>query len=109
MSTDTPTRGPATIGYLPWVLHRVSALALVALLAAHVGVQLYPEYGFVVLVEWGIYRPILDLTLGLVLLHAFLGVRSTVIETRLSPRRTSLVVWLFGAAFFLLFAVRLLV
>lgn len=108
MSVESLTRGPATIGYLPWIAHRLSALALLPLLAIHVGVQLYPEYGFVTILQWGIYGLLLDLTLGLVLLHAFLGVRSTAIETRLTERTTALVVWGVGIVGLLLFSVRLL-
>lgn len=108
MSVESRTRGPTTIGYLPWVLHRVSAIALLPLLVIHIGVQLYPEFGFVAILRMGIYGLLLDLTLGLVLLHAFLGVRSTVIETRLAERTTSLVVWGLGAGMLLLFSVRFL-
>ena len=108
MSIETRTRDPAKIGYLPWVIHRVSAIALVPLLAIHVGVQLYPQYGFELIVRWGIYRPLLDLTLGLVLLHAFLGIRSTLLETRLSEQATTIVTWGVGVGLLLLFGVRLL-
>lgn len=109
MSTEKRTRSPATTGYLPWLLHRLSALALVVLLMIHVGVQLYPEYGFATVLESGIYQPLLDLTLGLVLLHAFLGVRATVIETGLSARTTRIVVWSVGTGLLALLVVRLLV
>lgn len=108
MSTESPTRGPTTIGYFPWIASRLSALALIPLLMIHIGVQLYPTHGFIVFLEWGIYRLLLDLTLGFVLLHAFLGVRSTVIETRLSDRATDLVIWVVGIGALLLFVGRLL-
>jgi succinate dehydrogenase hydrophobic anchor subunit len=81
----TMTRSPDDVGYVPWMTHRISALVLVGLLALHLGVQLYPGYGFVALRVWGVYGPMLDLTLGLVLLHGVLGVRSTVLGTALSP------------------------
>ncbi|WP_265110816.1 hypothetical protein [Halosolutus halophilus] len=108
MSARSSMRGPETYGYLPWIVHRVSALALVPLLTVHIGVQLYPDYGFATLTEWGIYGPLLDLTLALVLVHAFLGIRGTVIETRLSDRSTKFVVWGTGIGLFLLFVTRLL-
>lgn len=108
MSVETETRSPATVGYLPWLLHRLSALALVVLLAVHVGVQLYPEYGFSAVLGSGLYYPLLDLTLGLVLLHAFLGVRAAVIETGLSGRTTRLLVWGVGIVLLALLVVRLL-
>lgn len=103
MSDAVPTRSSADVGYMPWLLHRVSALALVGLLALHVGVQLYPQTGLGILRVRGVYGGLLDLTLGLVLLHGFLGVRSTVRETSLDERlatvTTSLVAIVFAAVF----------
>lgn len=109
MSTDTGvrTRTPREIGYLPWVLHRLSALALVVLLAIHLGVQLYSQYGFSIVYSWGIYGGLLDVTFGLVLLHGVLGVRATVIETSASARTKSLAIWGLAAVAFALFAYRL--
>jgi succinate dehydrogenase hydrophobic anchor subunit len=101
-------RDPETIGYLPWIAHRLSAVALVPLLAMHLGVQLYPSAGFSVFLEWGIYRPLLGLTLGILLLHAFLGIRSTVIETRLSERTMRVVVWAVGVSLLVLLVARLI-
>lgn len=96
MSTDyeSPTRSPSTVGYLPWTLQRLSALALVVLLAIHVGVQVYPQYGFVTVYELGIYQALLDITLGIVLLHAVLGVRATTIESALPERTKAGIVWI---------------
>lgn len=96
MSSDTRlgvrTRSPSTVGYLPWLLHRLSALALVPLVGLHLGVQLYPEYGFSAVYSLGIYHSLLDLTLGLVLLHGVLGIRATVIETSATLRTKTTVV-----------------
>lgn len=97
------TRSPADVGYLPWLLHRASAVALVVLLALHVAVQ---AYGFVAPSRWGVYGGLLDLTLGLVLLHGFLGVRATVLESSLPRRVKPALVWLVGVASVGLFAFR---
>lgn len=98
MSTEyeSPTRSPATVGYLPWILQRASALLLVPLLVIHVGVQAYPQYGFDVMYRLGIYQPLLSFTLGIVLLHAVLGVRAAVLETRLPPYAKTAAIWLVG-------------
>lgn len=87
------TRSPATVGYLPWLLHRVSALVLVGLLSIHIAVQ---AYGYTAPYQWGIYGGLLDLTLGVVLLHGFLGVRATILETSLSSSTRTALVWLIG-------------
>ena len=113
MSADTEagagvrTRTPGDVGYLPWVLHRLSALALVALLAVHLGVQLYPQYGFSAVYVWGIYGGLLDATLGLVLLHGVLGVRATILETSAFARAKSLAVGVLAAVALALFVYRL--
>ncbi|MFC4248334.1 hypothetical protein ACFOZ7_15580 [Natribaculum luteum] len=109
MSTEytPPTRDPARVGYLSWLLHRLSALALVPLLAIHVGVQVYPQYGFDAIYQYNIYQPLLSLTLGIVLLHAFLGVRATTLETRLSSRLKTVIIWLVGLFVLSLFVYRL--
>lgn len=109
MSTEAPTRGPSTIGYLPWVFHRLSALALVLLLLVHLSVQLYPTSVFGVVRVWGIYGPLLDLTLGLVLIHGFLGIRSTILESGLSERVTTFLVLVVGIGAILLLIIRLLI
>jgi len=100
------TRSPADIGYLPWLLHRSSALVLVGLVSIHVAVQ---AYGYTAPYRWGIYGALLDLTLGLVLLHGFLGVRATILETSLPSSARAVLVWLRGILSFGLFFVRLLV
>jgi succinate dehydrogenase hydrophobic anchor subunit len=102
------TRSPATVGYVPWLLNRLSALALVVLLAVHIGVQVYPSYGFVAILQWGWYGSLLDLTLALVLLHGILGVRSTVLETSLPRRAKTLAIWGVGGLALLLFVYRVL-
>lgn len=109
MSTDADirTRTPADVGYLPWVFNRLSALALVPLLGLHLGVQLYPHYGFAAVYSWGIYGGLLDLTLALVLLHGVLGVRATVLETSAPARAKSAVVWGASLVAFALFVYRL--
>lgn len=89
MSADMPTRGPAQIGYLPWILHRASAVALVPLLILHIGVQVYPQYGFTVVVTTGIYQLLLGVTLILIGVHAFLGIRSALIGSRLTDRQAT--------------------
>lgn len=104
---SVPTRTPAESGYLPWTLHRLSALGLLGLLAVHVGVQLYPGTGLSVLRTWGVYGGLLDVTLALVLLHGALGVRATVRETSLGDRWTAVVTYGVGVAFLLVFAYRL--
>lgn len=96
------TRSPADVGYLPWVLHRLSALVLVVLLGLHVGVQLYG------VARPGFYGGLLDLTLGLVLLHGFLGVRATVLETSLSRGLRTALVWAVGLLALALFLLRVL-
>lgn len=101
-------RLPSTIGYLPWILHRLTALALIGLLALHVGVQLYPSYGFDIVYTWGIYGGLLDVTLGLVLLHGFLGVRSTVLESCFDAPVKRLLVWAIGVVALAIFLLRLL-
>lgn len=109
MSTEyeSPTRSPTTVGYLPWILQRMSALLLVPLLVIHVGVQVYPEYGFDVMYQLGVYQPLLSLTLGLVLLHTVLGVRASVLETRLPPYVKTAAIWLAGLLGLLLLVYRL--
>lgn len=106
MSDGTVTRSPATVGYVPWLLNRLSALALVVLLAVHIGVQVYPSYGFLAVLQWGWYGSLLDLTLALVLLHGVLGARSTVLETSLPPRAKTLAIWGVGGLALLLFVYR---
>ncbi|MFB6086920.1 MAG: hypothetical protein ABEJ85_00235 [Haloarculaceae archaeon] len=108
MSGATVTRDPADVGYVPWIVHRLSALALVGLLALHIGVQLYPTAGFAAVRTWGVYGALLDATLGLVLLHGFLGVRSTVIESTLSPGLKTNLVRVVGLVALVLFGYRLL-
>lgn len=98
------TRSPADVGYLPWLLHRVSALALVGLLALHVAVQVYD---YAVPFRWAVYGRLLDFTFGLVLLHGFFGVRATVLETSLPGRARRALIWLGGIAALGLFLVRL--
>lgn len=100
-------RSPETIGYLPWLVYRASAVLLVPLLAIHVGVQVYPTYGFTIVSELGFYQPLLDLTLVLVLVHGFLGVRATVLETRLDNRVTTIIIWSVGFLALGLFVLRL--
>lgn len=108
MNQDIVTRTPAEVGYLPWVLQRASAIALVGLLVIHLGVQLYPTYGFLVVLRSGWYGTLLDGTLALVLLHGVLGVRSTVLQTSLSSRLKSLVIWGVASLAILLLGYRLL-
>lgn len=106
--SDAPgpvTRSPTDVGYLPWLLHRLSALILTGLLALHVAVQ---AYGYAAPSRWGIYGGLLDLTLGLVLLHGVLGVRATVLETSLSRRARRAFVLLVGIAALGLFLLRAL-
>lgn len=110
MTADTlETRSPSDVGYSAWILHRVSALALVVLLAIHLGVQLFPQYGFTVVAEVGLYRPLLTATLVLVLLHGFLGVRATLLETSIGTGSKRPLVWLVGSAFLVFLALRLIV
>jgi succinate dehydrogenase hydrophobic anchor subunit len=108
MSNATMSRSPEDVGYVPWMAHRISALVLVGLLALHLGVQLYPTYGFIALRQWGVYGGLLDLTLALVLLHGFLGVRSTVVGTNLSPGVKANLVRAVGLVTVVLFGYRLL-
>lgn len=100
------TRSPADAGYLPWLLHRICALVLVGLLLIHIAVQ---AYGYTAPYRWGIYGGLLDLTLGLVLLHGFLGVRATVLETSLPSGARNTLIWLMGLLFLGLLLVRLVV
>lgn len=97
MSRTTPleTRSPADVGYVPWIVHRISALLLVVLIALHVAVQ---AYGYVAPYRWGIYGALLDVTLGLVLLHGLLGARSTILETSLPGRLRTGLIWTIGLA-----------
>lgn len=96
------TRSPGEVGYVPWVIHRLSALVLVVLLGLHVGVQLYG------VARPGFYGGLLDLTLGLVLLHGFLGVRATVLETSLARGLKAAFVWAVGLLALALLVLRLL-
>lgn len=96
-------RSPADVGYVPWLIQRVSALVLLAVLAIHVAVQVYE---FTAPSEWGIYGGLLDVTLGLVLLHGFLGVRATVLESSLSRTVTTAIVSVVGLAALGLFVAR---
>ena len=89
-TTGLETRSPADIGYLPWLIQRVSALLLVVLITLHVAVQ---AYGYVTPYRWGIYGALLDLTLGLLLLHGFLGIRATLIESSLHDRLRAALIW----------------
>lgn len=108
MSTTTlETRNPDDVGYVAWLLNRLSAVALVLLLAIHLGVQLYPQYGFDAVYEWGIYRSLLDATLALVLLHGFLGVRATLLELSTSDVTKRAVIWTVGLVFLGFFAFRI--
>lgn len=79
-------RSPDEVGYLAWGLHRLSAIVLIVLLVLHVGVQVYPQYGFAQVYQWGIYPQLLDFTLGVILLHGVLGYRAFVLETDTSVR-----------------------
>jgi succinate dehydrogenase hydrophobic anchor subunit len=72
----------------------------------HVAVQ---AYGYTAPYRWGIYGALLDLTLGLVLLHGFLGARATILETSLPSSARAVLVWLIGILSFGLLFVRLLV
>ena len=109
MSSDTHvrTRTPNDVGYLPWVLSRASAVVLVFLLIIHLGVQLYPQYGFSVIYSWGIYGALLDLTLALLLLHGILGMRATILGTSASERVKSTAVWAVSIVALGLFVYRL--
>ena len=100
------TRSPADVGYLAWVLQRASALLLVVLLAVHVAVQVY---GFAAPYRWGVYGGLLDITLALVLLHGLLGARATILETNLSSRVRTGLVWVLGLSGLALLVVRILV
>lgn len=103
-TTGLETRSPADVGFLPWLVHRVSALLLFPLVALHVAVQ---AFGYVAPYQWGVYGLLLDLTLGLVLLHGALGVRATLVETRLSSRATSALIWAVGIIALALLLLRL--
>lgn len=105
-TTGLETRSPADVGYLPWLFHRISALLLVVLIGFHIAVQVY---GYVAPYRWGIYGGLLDLTLGLVLLHGFLGVRATLLETSLSHSVKKGLIWIIGVAALGLFLLRILV
>lgn len=107
MSSTTRSRTPADTGYLPWLVHRISAGLLVVLLALHLGIQLYPAYGFETVYTWGIYGPILDLTLGVVLLHGVLGARATILETSLDIQVRRAIVWIIALLALTLFLYRL--
>lgn len=101
-------RSPSEIGVLAWILHRGSAIALLPLLVLHTGVALFPQYGFTSAYQWGFYGLLLDVTLGLVLLHGFFGVRATVSESRLGEWGRRSVIWFAGLTALSLFAYRLL-
>lgn len=101
--TGVKTRSPADVGYVPWLLQRASAVLLVVLIGVHIAVQVY---GYAAPYQWGVYGGLLDLTLGLVLLHGFLGVRATVLETRLSDIVRRSVIWAVGLAAIALFVAR---
>lgn len=105
-TTALETRSPADVGYLPWLVQRISALLLVVLIGLHVAVQVY---GYVAPYEWGIYGTLLDLTLGLVFLHGFLGARTTLIESSLSQRLKVVLIWLVGILALGLFGYRVLI
>jgi hypothetical protein len=81
-------------------------LLLVGLLALHVGVQVY---GYAAPYRWGIYGGILDATLGLVVLHGFLGVRAAVVGTTLSDGVKRTLIWTVGLMAVALFLVRIIV
>lgn len=104
-SAGLETRSPGDVGYAPWLLHRLSALLLVGLVGLHVAVQ---AYGYVAPYRWGVYGGLLDLTLGLVLLHGFLGVRATLLETSLPGRLRTGLIRSVGAVALGLFLLRVL-
>lgn len=104
--SDAPavqTRTPGDVGYLPWLLQRSSSVLLLGLLAVHVAVQ---AYGVAAPIRWGVYSGLLDLTLGLVLLHGVLGVRTAVLETRIPRPATMALIWLVWLAAAGLFVLR---
>ncbi|MEF8800280.1 MAG: hypothetical protein V5A56_04530 [Halolamina sp.] len=103
-ASGVATRSPADVGYLPWLLHRISALLLIVVLAVHIAVQVY---GLTVPERLGIYGGMLDLTLGLVLLHGFLGVRSAILQTDLSNTARTSMIWIIGLAATGLFILRM--
>ena len=105
MSGATATRSPATVGYAPWILHRVTAVLLVLLLTVHVAVQVF---GFTVLYGLGIYQPLLDLTLVTVFTHGFLGLRATLLETTWNRGTKRLVIWALGVTFTVIVLVRII-
>lgn len=110
MSDATPRsiRTSADIGYGTWLLHRLSAVLLVGLLAIHVAVQVYPGSVLDQVLVWGIYGRLLDLTLAVVLLHGFIGVYATIRESSLGARWKQLITLTVGVVFLALFAVRIL-
>lgn len=105
MSEATGLRSSTTVGVVPWIVHRVTAILLVVLLAVHVGVQ---AYGIALVYELGIYRELLDVTLVTVLAHGFLGALATILETRWEPTTKRILIWLFGVVVLLVVGVRLL-
>lgn len=105
MTEVTTTRSPATVGYAPWIIHRVTAVLLVVLLIIHVSVQVF---GVTILYETGVYQPLLDLTLLAVFTHGFLGIRATLLETTWKQTTKRLVVWTLGIVFLAIVAIRII-
>lgn len=97
MSTNGRARGPAQIGYIPWIVHRLTAVALVPLLITHIGVQLYPQYGFNIILSMGLYQALLTVTLIVVATHALLGVRSAIIGLGLTSKQTTALISIVAA------------
>lgn len=105
MSRATATRSPATVGYAPWLIHRLTAVLLVGLLAVHIAVQVF---GVTALYGMSIYQPLLDLTLVAVFTHGFLGARATLLETTWNRHLKRVAIWVLGLAFTGIIVVRII-
>ena len=105
MSSVTPTRSPAVVGYGPWVIHRLTAVLLVALLTVHISVQVF---GVIIFYRLDIYQYLLDLMLITVFTHGFLGVRATLLGTDWSSRVKMIIIWALGAVFVAVVSLRII-
>jgi succinate dehydrogenase hydrophobic anchor subunit len=96
MSSVTSTRSPAMVGYGPWVIHRLTAVLLVALLTIYISVQVF---GVILFYRLSIYQYLPDLILIAVFTHRFLAVRTILLGTNWSSHNKIIAICAFGTVF----------